>query len=138
MHITVVRSELWAIYVSERARNIGNEHRQSDMHKVLLSDGVQLVGSGNSCTRAELTLDDFCTICAFVQHAGACTAAPSKYEPAHTWEAALLRWCTAEVHRQSVNHSNGETGRMIERLHESAVLHGFETDKHGVHSDRAV
>jgi hypothetical protein len=108
---------------------------------MLLSDGVELVGAGSSCSRAELTLGDSYTPLVSVQHAGACTTGPSKYERAHASVVALAvlcRWCAAQVHRESVNHSNGETGRKIELLHPSAVLHGFETDKHGVHSDRAV
>jgi hypothetical protein len=108
---------------------------------MLLYDGVELVGTGSCCTRAKLSFDYSCTIRVFVQHPGACMVAPSKYERAHALVVALadlLRWHTAEVHRKSVNHSNIETGRKIGRLHASAVLHGFETDKRGVHGGRAV
>jgi hypothetical protein len=81
---------------------------------MLLSDGVELVGTGRFCSRAELTPDDSFTLRISVQHAWACTAAASKYERAHTWVVALVdlfRCCAAEVHRESVNHSNVETGR---------------------------
>jgi hypothetical protein len=84
---------------------------------MLLSDGVELVGTGSSCSRAELTLDGSYTLRVSVQHVWACTAVASKYERAHASVIALVdlfRCCTAEVHRESVNHSNVETGRKKE------------------------
>jgi hypothetical protein len=100
-----------------KALNIGNEQRRADMRKVLLSNGVELVGNGSSCSRAGLTLDDSYTLRASSQHAGMCTAAPSKYERTGAPVIALvdlLRRCTAQIHRESVNHSNGETGGKVE------------------------
>jgi hypothetical protein len=110
---------------------------------MLLSDGVELVGTGSSCSRPELTLGDSYTPRVSVQHAWACTTGPSKYERAHASVVALVdlfRCCTAKVHRESVNHSNVETGRKKEggEAHASAVLHGPETEPHGVHNGRAV
>jgi hypothetical protein len=110
---------------------------------MLLSDGVELVGTGSSCSRAELTLDDSYTLRVSVQHAWACTAVACKYERAHASVVALVdlfRCCTAEVYRKSVNYSNVETGRKKEggEAHASAMLHVPETGTHGVHSGRAV